>query len=421
MDQPVAQSTRDEFRRVPNDGLRDGALIRSARAQGHVVRLAHAMSSDFGVPGLMPYVLPLLERGWSVTLISPPGRHTGAAIARGVRWRPLGLTRSIDPLRDLAGTAQLVSYLLKDRYDILHTHNVKVGLIARVVGSLARVPVVVHSAHGLIWSLETPKPKRSVHVLLERLASLGVDAVLVQSLEDRRCIVETHILPPEKVVLIGNGVDLRRFDPDRVGVLVREATRRALGVRADEILVMAAGRLLREKGCDELIDAIARARMHDRRVRLALAGPLDVERGEASLIPTAKLERARADGVLVLGQRDDMPELYAASDIVVLASWREGLPRVLLEAAAMGKPLVATDVRGCREVVRTRDSGLLVPPRNAAALAEAILSLAANAAERERIAAHNRAEARARFDLEAVVARVFQVYERGLMRAGIDS
>jgi glycosyltransferase involved in cell wall biosynthesis len=131
------------------------------------------------------------------------------------------------------------------------------------------------------------------------------------------------------------------------------------------------------------------------------------------------LDAARAAGVLLLGRRADMPRLYAASDVVVLASWREGLPRVLMEGAAMGKPLLASDVRGCREIVRPPENGLLAPVRDADALSRAMRQLAADPVQRAAWGAANAREARERYDIRAVVPRVFAVYQRLLDAKGL--
>jgi glycosyltransferase involved in cell wall biosynthesis len=130
------------------------------------------------------------------------------------------------------------------------------------------------------------------------------------------------------------------------------------------------------------------------------------------------LAHARASGVLLLGERKDMPDLYAAADAVVLASWREGLPRVLMEGAAMGKPLIGTAVRGNREVIAGPEMGLLVPPRQPQALADARVTLAADESRRHAAGLHNRIEARRRFDLARSVARVVATYDELLAAHG---
>jgi len=190
--------------------------------------------------------------------------------------------------------------------------------------------------------------------------------------------------------------------------------RESLGVATDAILAVCPARLVREKGILELFEAARLLSERGSRVRIAVAGFRDAAKDDA--VSEAQLARAIEDGVLVLGDRADMPQVYAASDIVVLPSWREGLPRALIEGAAMAKPLVATDIRGCREIVASPDHGLLVPVRSAPALADALQTLADDAAMRARLGANNRKLATERFDLVPVLETVNRQYDELLRR-----
>ena len=379
------------------------------------VRLAHTWSSDLGIPWSTVYDATLEPRGYEIWHLTPDGPHAARARAQGKRWLPLQLSRRIDIRGDLAGACRLYRDLRRERFDIVHTHAIKVGLIARVVATAARVPVIVHTMHGLVYSMETPGAKRRLHALLERIASLRIDAILAQSREDAATLVATGVVPPERIIWVGNGIDLTCFRPARLDAAARAALRVGLGVAADDVLFFTAGRLVREKGVVELLEAALAARHEEPRVRLAIAGEAD--RDKADAIDSALLARARGAGVLVLGRRDDMPELYAAADVIALPSWREGMPRVLMEGAAMGKPLLASDVRGCREIVRAGDNGLLVPVRDPAALARAMVTLAREPELRARLGAVNRAEADPRYDVRRVAARLASIYEELLERA----
>lgn len=365
----------------------------------------------------MPYVRPLLARGWDISFICPPGENVPAAHALGMRTYPLAMRRDFHPPTDVIGSAQLVRCFRRDRPHIVHTHAFKTGHAARVLAAAAGVPIVIHTVHGQPYSLETPALVRAALVAIERLVSLGVDAILVQSDEDRRTLVETGAIRPELITWIGNGIDLARFVSGPQAEIDRRSARAELGLNDEEILFLSAGRLVREKGFVELFDAAIRARREDRRVRLAVAG--DIDEGKSDALDPRVVASARDAGVLVLGRRADMHRLYAASDVVALASWREGLPRVLMEGAAMGKPLLAADARGCREVVRPPRNGLLVPVRDPAALARAMLVLAADPALRRSLGEANAVEARERYDIDTVVARVIAVYDRLLAVKGL--
>lgn len=377
-----------------------------------MVRLVHVWSSDLGLVLSLPFMRPFLARGWEVYAICPPGPRIPEIEREGITWLPHRLERRIDPANDLLGAVQLFGRLRALRPDIVHSHNAKVGLVARTAAALARVPVVIHTHHGLTFSLETrPVLRRSI-AALERAANLGLDRLFVQSEEDRRILLAMGAIDAARLECLGNGIELERFDPTRVD---GSATRRALGLAPSDVLFLSAGRLVAEKGFVELFEAAAAARARDPRIRLVVAGPVDSERTGA--LPAAVVAQARANGVLILGERADMPALYAAADVVVLASWREGLPRVLMEGAAMARPLLATAARGCTEIVRS-GLGVVVPVRDARALAEAMLALAADPARRAAMGAAARADALVRFDLGRVVARVAEVYDELLNRRG---
>lgn len=380
-----------------------------------MIRVAHICSSDLAIPALMPFCEPLVARGWEVTMITPDGPHVPSAAEHGLRWRPLALRRRMEPVRDIYGIAQLIRYLLTDHYDIVHTHNIKVGHIARVVAASMRVPVLVHTIHGMAYSLDTPWLRRQMHATLEKIASHGCDLVFTQSREDHDTYLATRVIDPARLVVIGNGINLHRFDPNGPAAGQREALRSELGIAADDVLFFSAGRLIVEKGFLELFEALELARREEPRIRLAIAGDID-ERTDT--LRERDLAKARERGVLLLGRRSDMPSLYAASDVVVLPSWHEGMPRVLMEGAAMGKALLATDVVGCREIVRPPRNGLLVPVRDAKALARAMVTLARDTGLREKLGRENAVEAAQFYAIERSVDIVNESYDRLLAEVG---
>lgn len=382
-----------------------------------MIRLVHVYSSDIGIAGAMPYLRGALARGWEVTLICPGGPNSQAATAEGVRWLPLALNRSLDFVNDAKGSARLLRDLVRGRFDIVHTHNIKVGLIARVLAAVARAPVIVHTLHGLAWSLDTPEPKQTAYVLAERFASLRTDAVLAQSLEDRRSMIERRVMPAERVLHIGNGVKLDRFDPAVIAEADRLAVRREASAAEGDVLFVSAGRLVREKGFVELFEAFEMARAEEPRVRLAIAGPRDPEKADA--VPGDVIDRAARAGVTFLGDRKDMPAIFAACDVGVLVSWREGIPRVLMEASSLGKPLLVSDIRGCKEIVTGPDRGVRVRVKDARAIADAMVKLARDPAARAAMGAKNREIAREQYDIDRVVARVMSVYDRLLREKGL--
>ena len=378
-----------------------------------LVQIAHAWSSDLGIPWSEPYDAVVCARGWSVTHFTPPGPHAQASLGPNRRWVRHSLQRRLHPPSDIIGAAELYRHFRRGRFDIVHTHATKVGLVGRVCATAARTPIIVHTMHGLAYSLETPVHLRTLHSILERLASLRVDAILAQSREDAHTIRATGVIDPKRVHWVGNGINLTRFKADAL-VSGRKGTRESLGVNDSEVLFLTAGRLVREKGIVELFEAAARARAKDGRVRLAVAGAVDSAKADA--LDDATLQAARNAGVLILGPRNDMPELYAAADAVILASWREGMPRVLMEASAMRLPLIASDARGCRELVDDGINGFQTRVRDAASIEQALLRMTGSPELRDSFGAENLRRGAESFDVEVVARRVADIYDALLAR-----
>lgn len=368
-------------------------------------KVAHLTTVDLSLRYLLLAQLRgSLAAGDEVLGISAPGPDVSFLLAEGVRHVPLrSSTRSMRLAADLRAAVELWRVLRDERPDVLHTHNPKPGIYGRILGRLSGVPLVVHTTHGLYATPEDRFRKRAVVYALEAAAARCSDVELVQNPEDLELMRRLRIAPRRKLRLLGNGVDLERFAPATTGR--RAAIRAELGLAEDDVVVGSVARLVAEKGIPELVEAVAALGPP---FRLLLVGPHDPEKADA--LDPAVLSRAEAAGAVVTGHRDDVDRLYSAMDLFCLASHREGFPRAAMEAAASGLPVVATDIRGCRQVVSPGVTGALVPVRDPGALAAALAALA-DAGERARQGAGGRRAAEAGFDERRVVERVLAAYE----------
>lgn len=373
------------------------------------MKVAHLTTVDLSLRYLLfPQLTAVVDAGGEVLGISAPGSFVDELEAAGIRHVPIrSSTRGVDPAADLRAAMQLWRVLREERPDILHTHNPKPGLYGRVLGRVAGVPLVVNTVHGLYATPDDRFVKRIFVYFLEAFASRFSDAELVQSREDLDLMARLRIAPRDRLRHLGNGVDLQRFDPDRFGVDHRREVRSDLGVRDDEIVVGMVGRLVSEKGYGELFEAAGKLPHH---YRIICIGPDDPAKSDA--LSEFSLDQARAAGVLFLGMRTDIDRLYAAMDIFVLPSHREGFPRAAMEAAAMGVPVIASDIRGCREVVEHGENGLLVPARDVDALVTAIRYLGGDEPRRRAMSQAARKRALSLFDEQRVVDIVMETYRR---------
>jgi glycosyltransferase involved in cell wall biosynthesis len=371
-----------------------------------MTRLLHVTTSDMSLELLLgPQLRAFRAAGYEVHAASAPGPYVDGLQADGIAHHPLRhATRSTAPQRDLAALVELHRLFRRLRPDIVHTHNPKPGVYGRLAARTARVPRVVNTQHGLYAQPGDPRRRRWPVYALERLAASCSDIELVQNPEDIATLARLGV-SRRKLWFLGNGIDLQRFRPQPE---VRAAVRAELGVADGDIVVGAVGRLVAEKGYVELFEAARTVMVRHRQVRVVIVGPDDRQKGDA--LEPAQIDAARAAGVRFLGRRDDVDRLYQALDVYVLASHREGWPRSAMEASACGVAIVATDIRGCRQVVDDGRTGLLVTPRSADALASAVERLVADAPLRRSLGSTAAARAVERFDQATVVATTMRAY-----------
>jgi glycosyltransferase involved in cell wall biosynthesis len=377
-------------------------------------RLVHVTTTDISLALLLgPQLRAFAAAGYEVVGVSAPGPHVTQLADWGIDHRPLRhATRAMAPGRDVAALGELYGLLRRLRPDIVHTHNPKPGVYGRIAARAARVPAVVNTVHGLYALPEDPFAKRAAVYSLERVAGACSDAELLQNVEDL-AVLERIGVPRGKLRVLGNGIDLAHFDSGRIDEARVDVLRKEFGAEPGDVVCGLVGRLVWEKGYREVLDAARR--LHDQvpNLRFAIIGPHDPDKSDA--VTRADVEAAEQLGtVRFLGYRDDVDDCYAAMDMYVLASYREGFPRSAMEAAAMGLPVVATNIRGCRQVVDAGVTGVLVPPRDAPALADAIAGLATRPAVRESMGHAARAKAQRDFDQQRVIDITLETYERVL-------
>lgn len=347
------------------------------------------------------------DAGHDVLLVSPPGPYAARFAALGLRWLPAPMQRrSLNPLRELGLLRWLHALMRTERVDLVHAFTIKGAVYGSLAARLAGVPARVNAVTGLgyVFTSETWRARllRPVVRALLRLALGGRGGRLVlQNMDDVRRFADMQLVTGDRVHLIeGSGVDCRRFAPGPSS---------AAHTEGEPLRVLLPARLLWDKGVAEFVTAAARLAAEGRAIRCLLAGTPDP--GNPASVPEATVHAWVRDGLVTwLGHVDDMPALLREVDVAVLPSYREGLPRALIEAAACGLPLVTTDVPGCRAVVTHEVDGLLVPVRDPEALTRAIARLHDEPALRARLGAAARAKALRVFDERHVIARTLAVY-----------
>jgi glycosyltransferase involved in cell wall biosynthesis len=381
--------------------------------------VVHVTTTDISLELLLGRQLRAFrDAGYDVIAMSAPGPYVAALEADGIRH--VGLehaSRAAAFGRDLRAGRELYHHFRALRPDIVHTHNPKPGVYGRLAARAARVPAIVNTVHGLYAQPDDPLAKRIAVYGLERLAAFCSDAELVQNPEDLETMARLGV-PRRRLHQLGNGIDLDRFEPDRVSEERRRGLRSEMGAGPGDVVCGAVGRLVWEKGYGEVFTAAAALRERRPELKIVIVGGSDPDKADA--VTQADIDVATRDGgVRFLGHRDDVEDLYAAFDLYVLASHREGFPRSAMEAAAMALPIIATDIRGCRQVVDDGRTGVLVGRRDAVALTAAIDALASDVDRRERMGRAASVKARREFDEQRVIDITLGLYRDLVGRAAV--
>ncbi len=350
----------------------------------------------------LPLALAARDAGFEVTVATRVGEHGDAIRTAGFNLIPFEWSRrGMNPLRELSVLIRLVMLYRREKPDLVHQVALKPVLYGSFAARMTGSPRVVNAIAGMGFIFSSTallaRLLRPLIVSAYRLMLGGRGRLLIlQNPDDQKLLVGAGVIAAEQVRLIrGSGVDPQRFivSAEPVGIP----------------LVMLASRMLWDKGIAEFVDAARRLRAEGIAARFILVGDTDADNPAA--VPPAQLEAWRDEGVVEWwGRRDDMPVVLAAVNLVCLPSYREGLPKVLLEAAACGRAIVATDVPGCREIVADGDNGLLVPARDAVALTAALSALLADPARRQRMGQRGRERVLAEFSEARVVTETLAVY-----------
>ena len=283
----------------------------------------------------------------------------------GVRVVPIEMRRELHFPSDLKSFFKIYRLIRREKFDIVHTHSSKAGFLARVAARLAGVPVVIHTPNNFAFDRPQQDPSRILYRYFEKLAGLFCDCIIAVSRSEERLAWE--VVPRGKVVRIENAIDLNevtsRGDPAE--------KRKNLGLSPGQPIVSMVGRLAVQKSPNDFVLAAKEVLAQKKDVAFLIIGDGPLGEEVRNLMASLQLEK----NVLLLGWREDVFDLMAASDLIALTSLWEGLPYTLLEAMALGKPIVATDATGSVDIVKDGENGVLVPRGDIRGIANAIVRL----------------------------------------------
>ena len=380
------------------------------------MRVCFVVTNTFALNAFLATPIEMLAgEGWDITVaLNTRDGEIAGSILRHADVVDLDIKREISPLADLPVLRKLWALCRRKRFDVVHSITPKAGALAMTAALLAGVPVRMHTFTGQVWVTRQGLMRRFLQGMESYVAACATH-VLADSPSQREFMVRHGVVPAPKLEVLADGsicgVDVERFRPRPAA---RRERRERLGIPADAIVLLYVGRLHPDKGLGELGCAFERIAGRHPHVHLILVGP-----DEAGL---ARVEDGvvRARGRMHAVGRSTEPELYmAAADILCLPSYREGFGMSLLEAAAAGVPAVATRIYGITDAVEDNVTGLLVPARDADALAEALERLVTDPVLRARFGVAARERARRLFAKEVLQQAWHGLYVRQLAARGV--
>ncbi len=386
------------------------------------VKIAHVTTVDISLHALLlNQMRSLRAAGYEVAGISSPGTDVPAIKAAGVRHLAVPMSRNFTPLADLVSLWRLWRVMRREQFTIIHTHTPKAGLLGQLAARLAGVPVVVNTIHGFYFHERMRPRARRFYILMEKIAALCSDLILSQNAEDLETAVREGICRREKIELLGNGIDLSEFNADAISPEDAARCRAALGIAADAPVVGFVGRLAaRRKGFLDFLGAAKRLAALRPDVRFVIVG--DTDHGKPDAVePSVAADYGIAERCVFLGFRanPELPGFYKIMNVLVLPSLFEGVPRVVMEASALGVPAVVSDVKGNREAVDHDGNGLRVPFGDVPGLTAAILRILSEPETARRMSSEARRIAAERFDERVVFEKVQIAYARLLRGKGV--
>jgi len=350
----------------------------------------------------LPLAEALCSQGFDVVLVSPADEYSKKFSEVGLRWVEFPFSRKgRNPIQELVTLIRLVKVYQKEKPDFVHHFTIKCVVYGSLAAKLAGIPRIINAITGLgymfIGNNLSHKLLRPLIKAFYRVSLHGTQ-VIFQNKDDLIQFQKEQMVNVKQTVIIrGSGVDLQKFQ--------------VTPLPENQQVVVLPARMLWDKGVAEFIQAARLIRAEGFDTRFILAGDTDEENPAA--VPSSTLQKWQQEGIVEwAGWQSEMPAVYASANIVCLPSYREGLPKTLIEAAACGRPLVATDVPGCREVVIQDQTGLLAKVKDANSLTDCLRTLLCDKADQLRLGTNARRLVEIEFSTERIIRETLLVYSK---------
>ncbi len=374
-------------------------------------KTCHITTVDISIANLLSDRLKLLKQhDFSIHTASSGHQHKNKIMAAGLPHSEINsLTRRWDVQSDIKSIYEIYKFLKNSQFEIVNTYSPKAGVFGRIAAKYARIPIVVHTSWGLFYSEDSPVLKKIFHLTLEFFAGRHCDHIFSVNRDDIDVMIKYRIKKAENITYLGNGTDLNCFHPQHKNQA--EKIKHKFKIPQDNIVVGIVGRVVKEKGYQEFIDAAVQIKASNPNVEFVSVGPLDPDKPDS--FGMHHIREIENRGVIrFLGYQTDMRSIYSMLDVIVLPSYREGHPRSLVEACAMGIPIITTNTRGCKETVENNYNGFLVPLKDTKNLIEKIDILVKDEHKRSMFSINSRQKAEKDYDQVKLVQKIAQVYNQ---------
>lgn len=361
----------------------------------------------------LSWMKALMRRGFEVYAVVPRGDYADKLTAQSIKVIPYPIDReSLNPLKEIKIIYSLYKIFKKERFDLIHTFTIKPNIYGTIAGKLAGVPIIINTVTGLgyIYTIDNAMTKllRIVLNLLYRICFKFAKKVIFQNTDDL-CRLRNFLDSDNKALVIkGTGIDTVYFSPEEVDEKQVKHIKDEFGLDGKLVITMIA-RLYWSKGVKEFIEAANELLKENKNLIFLIIGWID--EGNPDAISEEFIQTNQNTFIKFLRKREDIREILYHTDVYVLPSYREGLPRTILEAMCMEKPIVTTNVPGCREVVENGINGFLVPAKNSKSLASAIEKLILDKEIREKMGRAGREKVIKEFSSEIIVDKIIKLYE----------
>ena len=343
----------------------------------HKPKLIRITTVPISLEKLLENQLRFMKRSFEVTAVSSDAQRLQQfGKDQGVDIFHVDLTRKITPIKDLKAVVKLYKFLKKEKPSIVHTHTPKAGIVGMLASKLAGVPIRMHTVAGLPL-MEVSGIKRRVLNIVEKLTYSCATKIYPNSRGLKEFIIKEKLTSERKLKILGNGssngIDTKHFSPSQVSDLEKRQLRTDLNISKNDFVFVFVGRLVGDKGINELVEVFTEISKTHTNSKLLLVGPLETDLDPLEKNILNEIERNEA--IINTGFQNDVRPYFALSHVLVFPSYREGFPNVVMQAGAMGLPSIVTDINGCNEIIRSDVNGIIIPVKDMQAIYNAMKKL----------------------------------------------